>query len=1272
MLKSVSLRLFVRAFFVFIFVSLTCLSVLPQPVYAADWYNSSWDYRKEIVIDQTDDLGADAAYQIKLLVGKTSSATGENVDLNGHCQDDFDDLRFTKSDGTTLLDYWIESVSGSGDALLATVWVEAVLLDDAADTTIYMYYGNAAAAAASNGANTFVFFDDFSGTLSDLFNTWGTAANSSGICQITGADSGIKSKSTFAIPCRARALSKTLSNDNYSMPLQMRLAADETDMSRILRSSGYSTTKWSFDNFNEGTETGSASTATIDTSYHIFEIQRIASNNHKMFFDNAEVDSETNATYVPNEDLTVGARANGQSIYVDWMLVTKFTTNEPTWSSFGSEEASAAEPTVTTQAASLVEETTATGNGNITDLNDGGNCTVRGFEYDTDSGAPYANSAYDNGDFSTGAYTKAITGLTQGELYYMRAYATNPVGTGYGSEVTFLTKPNEPTGFTATPGDGKVDLSWTNGTGSDKVMIRYRTDGSYPTGVTDGTQAYFDTGTSYEHSGLSNGTTYKYRGWSYVTEGALEQYSDAYIEASATPGGIATVTTNDASLIEETTATTGGNITNLNGAGNCTRRGVEYDIDSGAPYANSSYEDGDFGTGSYSRNLTSLTKGELYYFRAYAVNTNGTGYGSEKTFLTKSDEPNSLTAVAAGENDINLTWNKGTGAQKTIIRGKEDSYPANIADGSEIYNDTGTSTTHSGLGAGEHWYYRAWSYVTEGALEQYSDTYDEDNAITQTPPQVITGSVTGQNKTWLVANAEITNLGADDITVRGFDYGLTDAYGSSVTTTDLSGYSLGNYSATITGLTSSTVYHYRAKVYNGVWGYGADRITATTGSPVIEYYFQTASDNTTDIYGVNWAAQTFTTDNATARTVTSIRLLLNRVGNPGTVTVSLRDTSAGKPTGIDIASGTIDGGSLSVSATWYKIDLTEEKSLAIGTQYVICVNAINGDESNYVEWSRVDAGGFDNGSGVTSVNGGLAWTVQTYDFNFEIWSNSSMVIEDAKVFTGYKETGDWLIAIRYINTTAPYYDTYDSKRYFALQFILDDDTLAQTALPTWGNSISNIYLSANQVSALTYGDDFIVRMYGNFSGNPYTDFALTSANWMGSDLSGLDSWVITSASVIGDYYDDLLTTYISGRGEVLNATGGAVFTAGINGLSTVRPELFQVYTLPINYTGETTDQTFRQSVAAYETTWGADGALMLQRIENWLGVDGGYIGGMIFVIMMLALAILAFPAGHTTAANILSIPCLGLAVFFGLDLVWLIMLALFAAFLLFKNMFMDK
>lgn len=56
---------------------------------------------------------------------------------------------------------------------------------------------------------------------------------------------------------------------------------------------------------------------------------------------------------------------------------------------------------------------------------------------------------------STGSFTSSITGLTAATLYYVRAYATNSTGTGYGQEVIFTTNSVTPvlaTLTTATPG----------------------------------------------------------------------------------------------------------------------------------------------------------------------------------------------------------------------------------------------------------------------------------------------------------------------------------------------------------------------------------------------------------------------------------------------------------------------------------------------------------------------------------------------------------------------------------------------------------------------------------------------------------------------------------------------------------------------------------------------------------------------------------------------------------------------------------------------------
>jgi hypothetical protein len=100
-----------------------------------------------------------------------------------------------------------------------------------------------------------------------------------------------------------------------------------------------------------------------------------------------------------------------------------------------------ATPTVTTQSATNVAQTSCTGNGNITDTG-GVNCTRRGFCYKVGtSGDPTTSDsvAYDDGDFGTGAFTKSITGLTAGTSYRVRAYAINSAGTGYGETVQVTT-----------------------------------------------------------------------------------------------------------------------------------------------------------------------------------------------------------------------------------------------------------------------------------------------------------------------------------------------------------------------------------------------------------------------------------------------------------------------------------------------------------------------------------------------------------------------------------------------------------------------------------------------------------------------------------------------------------------------------------------------------------------------------------------------------------------------------------------------------------------
>jgi len=94
-------------------------------------------------------------------------------------------------------------------------------------------------------------------------------------------------------------------------------------------------------------------------------------------------------------------------------------------------------PTVTTTTISAISQTTATSGGNITD--DGGaSISARGVCWSTSANPTTADTKTTDA-IGTGVFTSSLTSLTAGTLYYIRAYASNNVGTVYGAEISFTT-----------------------------------------------------------------------------------------------------------------------------------------------------------------------------------------------------------------------------------------------------------------------------------------------------------------------------------------------------------------------------------------------------------------------------------------------------------------------------------------------------------------------------------------------------------------------------------------------------------------------------------------------------------------------------------------------------------------------------------------------------------------------------------------------------------------------------------------------------------------
>ena len=94
-------------------------------------------------------------------------------------------------------------------------------------------------------------------------------------------------------------------------------------------------------------------------------------------------------------------------------------------------------PTVTTVATTSVTANTALSGGNAT-AGRGPSISARGVCWGTATNPAVTGNHTVDGS-GAGIFASPITGLTANTTYYLRAYATNMVGTAYGNEISFTT-----------------------------------------------------------------------------------------------------------------------------------------------------------------------------------------------------------------------------------------------------------------------------------------------------------------------------------------------------------------------------------------------------------------------------------------------------------------------------------------------------------------------------------------------------------------------------------------------------------------------------------------------------------------------------------------------------------------------------------------------------------------------------------------------------------------------------------------------------------------
>ncbi|MCS6770928.1 MAG: autotransporter-associated beta strand repeat-containing protein [Kiritimatiellae bacterium] len=115
------------------------------------------------------------------------------------------------------------------------------------------------------------------------------------------------------------------------------------------------------------------------------------------------------------------------------------------------------------------------------------------------------------------------------------------------------------------------------------------------------------------------------------------------------------VTTTEASDTNLTWATSGGNVTSDGGA-SVTNRGVVWSTSPGPTVPGAQTTNG-AGTGVFTAIMTNLVPGVTYYYRAFAQNSAGTGYGSEFSLTTPCYTAGPTVTAASGIGYTNFTAN---------------------------------------------------------------------------------------------------------------------------------------------------------------------------------------------------------------------------------------------------------------------------------------------------------------------------------------------------------------------------------------------------------------------------------------------------------------------------------------------------------------------------------------------------------------------------------------------------------------------------------------
>ncbi len=417
-----------------------------------------------------------------------------------------------------------------------------------------------------------------------------------------------------------------------------------------------------------------------------------------------------------------------------------------------------------------------------------------------------------------------------------------------------------PTNFTATQNNNSVNLTWVQ---NEKNIDGFKIDRKVGSQDWNNVKTLQKTATSWTDNNLTGGERHQYRLYAYAGDNHSNE-----VTIEITPLITATVNILPATNIEPNSATINGNV---NANGSSTTVTFLYKSGSSSDWisvdANPKTVTGNTQT-TVKADLSELSPGEEYTFKIKATNSSGELTSGELTFNTSCNPPTASLSETTNLEQTSVTLNgkvsaNGASTQVKFEYGETTNYGTSVAASPETVteNNEDVSVTLTNLNPDTKYYYKIVATNCGGTVEKESSFTTVTDCVQPTIGTLSTSDITVNSVT---LKGQVNPNGKSTTVI--FEYGTTTNYGKTVTASNspISGTSLTNVNASVSGLQSCTKYYFRIKAENC----GG---TATSSS---------SSFTTT---GIEPTATTLAATNITQNSAT-LNAQVNANGSPTTVT----------------------------------------------------------------------------------------------------------------------------------------------------------------------------------------------------------------------------------------------------------------------------------------------------------------------------------------------------------------------------------------------------